>query len=631
MPKITRRLSAIPLKNVAITDGFWKERLETNRTAIIPAEHKQCKETGRLDVWSWKPGMPNEPHIYWDSDVAKWIEAVAYARYDQPDPEAEAQVDEYVESMRRGQAPDGYCNSHYILVEPEMRWTDLRNCHELYCAGHFIEAAVAYHQATGKDALLNIMLRYVDCIAAKFGTGEGQLRGIPGHPEIELALVKLYRHTGDPKHLALAGYFVNERGSKPYWWDVETEAWKARGGYRGWSWAPEYSQSEAPARELSVVRGHAVRAMYFYSAMADIAAESGDAALLEACNRLWDDLTRHKLYVTGGIGSSRANEGFTDPYDLPNETAYSETCAAIGLVFWARRLLAITPDRRYADLIELALYNAIMSGVSLDGVKFFYDNPLASAGKHTRQPWFGCSCCPTNVGRLLAALPQYIADKSDDGIWIHQYMTSRVEAEIDGATVFIFQKTEYPRASEIDFIVTPTAPVKFTLRLRVPAWANNQTLSINNKPAPCEPDTAGYISITREWVSGDTVKLTLPLTPRYVHARPEVGYDAGRAVLMRGPVVYCVEEADNGKNLAGVVLPEISEWRECGTSLPTCPSFKHFTLLETDAARAPVPCDSDAPLYSSAPQPLAPKKLRAIPYALWDNRGVGEMRVWMLV
>ena len=590
MSKNSRRLSAIPLKQSSVTGGFWMGRMEVNRTAIIPAEYKQCKETGRLDVWSWKPGMPKEPHIFWDSDVAKWIEAVAYAHCEYPDPEAEAHVDEYVESMRKGQAPDGYCNSHFLLVEPEMRWTDLRNCHELYCAGHFIEAAVAYHQATGKDALLNIMLRYIDCIAAKFGRGEGQIRGVPGHQEIELALVRLYHHTHDPKHLELAKYFVDERGASPHYWDVEFEAWKARGGYRGWAWAPEYSQSEMPARELSVVKGHAVRAMYFYSAMADVASETSppDAALLDACDRLWDDLTRHKLYITGGLGSSRANEGFTDPYDLPNETAYSETCAAIGLVFWAQRMLAIKPDRRYADLIEIALYNAILSGVSLDGVKFFYDNPLASAGNHMRQEWFGCSCCPTNVGRLLGALPQYIANTSDDGIWIHQYIASRVQTAIDGVAIAVSQETDYPRSPAIRIAINPDKPVRFTLRLRIPAWADAQcvkaVLANRELDSSCvkrEPN--GYLAITDEWRPGDALNLTLPLTVRYVHARPEVGYDAGRAVLMRGPIVYCIEENDNGKNLACVRLPqEVSAWRECETNLPEHKIFEHFALLETD-------------------------------------------------
>ena len=626
MSPVTRQLLPIPLSQAAIVAGFWKERLAVNRTAIIPAEQKQCKETGRLDVWTWKPGQPNEPHIFWDSDVAKWIEAVAYAHYEQPDPVAEAQADAYIEAMGKAQAADGYCNSHFLRVEPAMRWTDLRNAHELYCAGHLIEAAVAYYQATGKDALLKIMLRYVDYIRTVFGTAPGQIRGYCGHQEIELALVKLYHLTRDPKHLELAAYFVNERGHFPHYWDIEMEAWKSRGGYPRWLHSYEYSQSEMPARELSIVKGHAVRAMYFYSAMADLAAETNDVALLDACHRLWHDLTQHKTYVTGGLGSSRDNEGFTAAYDLPNETAYSETCAAIGLVFWAQRLLAITPDRRYADLIEIALYNAILSGASLDGVKFFYDNPLASNGKHNRQDWFGCSCCPTNVGRFLSALPQYIANTSADGIWIHQYISSQVTAEINGTSVTLRQQTDYPKTPDILFTITPAKPARFTLRLRIPAWAENSTLLINNASISCTPDPHGYVAITRDWQPGDTVKLTLPLTVRYIYARPEVSYDAGRAALMRGPIVYCVEEIDNGKALASAVLPDLSTWRE----LPGDGMFQHFTLLETSSATAPLPCPDGAPLYTTTPVPLAPKKLRAVPYFLWNNRGPGEMRVWLL-
>ena len=632
MGPATRQLFAIPLEQAAITGGFWKGRLAVNRAAILPAEYKQCKETGRLDVWSWKPGMPNEPHIFWDSDAAKWIEAVAYARYEQPDPEAEARVDAYVESMRKAQAADGYCNSHFLLVRPKMRWADLQLNHELYCAGHLIEAAVAYFQATGKDALLNIMLRFVEHIRATFGTWPGQKRGIPGHPEIELALVRLHHLTRDPKHLELAAYFVNERGQKPLYWEVEKEAWQALGYATYMRFPPEYSQSETPARELSAVRGHAVRAMYFYSAMADIAAETGDVALLGACHRLWDDLTQRKLYVTGGLGSSRDNEGFTDNYDLPNETAYSETCAAIGLVFWAQRMLALAPDRRYSDLVETCLYNAIPAGAAFDGLKFFYDNPLASNGKHARQDWFHCSCCPTNLGRFLGALPQLIANTSADGIWIHQYISSKIQVEAGGAVVAVSQQTDYPRSPEIRIAVDPATPVRFTLRLRVPAWAESSgsvpapKLILNNTiPTPATLEPNGYLAITREWHPGDTLTLTLPLVPRHVYARPEVSENAGRAALLRGPVVYCVEEADNGKNLANVQLPEISSWRE----KPGEGIFKDFSLLETDSAHAPAPCAENAPLYSGTPQPLVPKRLLAVPYALWNNRGPGEMRVWM--
>ncbi len=625
MSHVTRQLFAIPPSQTGITEGFWKERLAVNRTAVIPAEYKQCKETGRLDVWTWKPGDPNEPHIFWDSDVAKWIEAVAYAHYEEPDPVAEAQVDAYIEAMSKAQAPDGYCNSHFLRVEPDMRWTDLRNAHELYCAGHFIEAAVAYFQATGKDALLKIMLRYIEHIRATFGTAPGQKRGIPGHQEIELALVRLYHLTKNPMHLELATYFVNERGHFPHYWDIEMEAWKIRGYYPRWAHPYEYAQSEMPARELSIVKGHAVRAMYFYAAMADIAAETSDVALLDACHRLWDDLTRHKLYITGGIGSSRDNEGFTGNYDLPNETAYSETCAAIGLVLWAQRLLAINPHRRYSDLIETALYNAILSGFSLDGIRFFYDNPLASRGHHTRQEWFGCSCCPTNVGRFLGALPQYIANTSSDGLWVHQYISSQISAAINNASVTLQQQTNYPWTPDIHLTVTPSASVRFTLRLRIPAWTDNPALLINGEKHSCVPDANGYLAIHREWQPGDTLTLTLPLTLRYLYARPEVNADAGRAALLRGPIVYCIEEIDNGKALASVIHPPLATWKEIpGTGL-----FKDIPLLQTLSASAPLPCEQHAPLYATAPAPLAPKKLLAIPYALWDNRGMGEMCLWL--
>lgn len=626
MKKPSRQLFAVPPSQAGITRGFWKERLAVNRTAIIPVEYKQCKETGRLDAWTWKPGEPNEPHIFWDSDVAKWIEAVAYAHYEAPDPVAEAQVDAYIDAMENAQAPDGYCNSHFLRVEPENRWTNLRDQHELYCAGHLIEAAVAYFQATGKQKLLDIMLRYVDHIAKVFGTGDGQLRGIPGHQEIELALIRLYHLTRDPKHLALAQYFVHQRGQSPHYWDVEAATRTELGlPPASYPFTPQYAQSDKPARQLAAVTGHSVRAVYFYSAMADIAAECGDVALLHACHRLWDDLTQRNLYITGGIGSSRHNEGFTAPYDLPNETAYSETCAAIGLVFWARRMAAIEPHRRYTDLIETALYNAILGGVSLDGKKFFYDNPLASTGSHHRREWFGCACCPPNIARFLAALPQYIADTSAHGFWIHQYISSTVSAALNGIATTLDQTTDYPWDPRVTLAVTPRQPSTFTLHLRIPAWATGATLLLNGQPLDCTPQPNGYAALTREWRAGDTLVLELPLKPRYVFARPEVFHNAGRAALMRGPLVYCLEQADSGDALASVLLPPPDAWEE----IPGTGIFNGTTLLATRGATAALPRPDNAPLYCGTPYPVATRPVTAIPYAFWDNRAPGEMRVWL--
>jgi DUF1680 family protein len=357
------KFSLLPLNNVTIDGGFWGPRLEINRQRTLPIEYKQCKDTGRIDAFrlDWKPGAGPAPHIFWDSDVAKWIEAASYALNSHPDAALEGVVDETIALIASAQQADGYLNTHFTVVEPGKRWTNLRDRHELYCAGHLIEAGVAHFQATGKRALLDVVCRYADHIAAVFGPGPAQKRGYPGHEEIELALVKLYRATGERRYLDLSLYFINERGSQPHYYDLEAlERGEEPGKFRFKTYA--YMQAHLPVREQRQVVGHAVRAMYLYAAMADLAAETGDESLLQACEVLWEDLCLRKMYLTGGIGPSTDNEGFTGAYDLPNETAYAETCASIGLVFWAQRMLQSGCESRYADVMEGALYNGVLIG-----------------------------------------------------------------------------------------------------------------------------------------------------------------------------------------------------------------------------------------------------------------------------
>ena len=359
-----QRLEAIPLQNIKIEKGLLGERQATIRNRTIPAIYHQMKITGRLDAWrlDWKPGQ-RKPHIFWDSDAGKWIEATAYSLITSPNPEFEKQVDEVVELIEGAQQPDGYLNIFYTAVEPQNRWRNLRDQHEMYCAGHLIEGAVAYHQATGKSKLLDVMRRYADHIDSVFGPDEGQKRGYPGHPELEMALVRLYRETGEKRYLNLSKYFIDERGQQPHYFDHEA---RERGDAPENFWAKtyHYCQAHIPVREQKTATGHAVRACYLYSGIADIAAETGDSELLEVSRSIWDDLTQHAMYVTGGLGPAHANEGFTFPYDLPNESAYAETCASISLAFWAKRMFHLDPDSRYIDVIERALYNGILSGVS---------------------------------------------------------------------------------------------------------------------------------------------------------------------------------------------------------------------------------------------------------------------------
>ena len=452
-------LAPLGHKHVTFKDRFWAPRIETNRKVTLPIEYAQCRKTGRLAAWTWKKGRPNPPHIFWDSDVAKWLEAVGYSLERHPDAKLEKLADGVIRDMARAQAADGYLNSHYQFVEPGKRWTNLRDCHELYCAGHLMEAAVAYSRATGKRTFLDVMCRYADCIDKTFGTRKGQKRGYCGHEEIELALVKLFHATGEARYLNLAKYFVDERGRHPNYF-VEEASKRGDMKLRPFMDAKNlYLQAHAPVRGQTEAVGHAVRAMYLCSGMADVAAGTGDASLRAACRRIWKSATQRRMYITGGIGSSRHGERFTCDYDLPNETAYAETCASIGLVFFAHRMLQAEADGEYADVMERALYNGVMSGVSLDGKHFFYANPLTAHpvsyaartgddhGDHTdptRQEWFGCACCPPNIARLLASLGQYVYSQRGDVLYVHLYADGTASCNLAGQRVTVTQRTEYP-------------------------------------------------------------------------------------------------------------------------------------------------------------------------------------------
>ena len=408
---VRRKLRSPALAKVAIRDAFWAPRIEVNRTETVPIEFEQCRKTGRIDAWKldWREGMQPEPHPFWDSDVAKWIEAAACSLATHPDARLERRVDRVIDLIAKAQRPDGYLNTYFSVVAPEKRWANLGMWHELYCAGHLIEAAVAYWEATGKSRFLDVVRRYADAIDAEFGPGKR--RGCPGHQEIELALVKLYRATGERRYLELALFFLNQRGQQPSVFREELERLDPEDARlnrhffgEGEAFHTEYCQDHLPVREQGQALGHAVRAMYLYCAMADVAGETGDQELRRACLRLWNSVCDRRMYVTGGIGSSLRNEGFTHDYDLPNLSAYAETCAAVGLVFWSHRMLELECDGRFADVMERALYNGAISGVSLDGRRFFYVNPLASHGDVARREWFDCACCPPNIARLLASL-----------------------------------------------------------------------------------------------------------------------------------------------------------------------------------------------------------------------------------
>lgn len=627
----------LKIKDVLIKDGFFSPKLETNFNSIIPAIYKQCKDTGRIDAWKWKEGMPNKPHVYWDSDVAKWIESASYSLIHNPDKEIESKIDEIVVMMEKAQLPDGYLNSYYLNVEPQNRFTFLRNNHELYCAGHLIEAAVAYYEATGKDNLLNIMRRYADLIDKTFSPEEGKIHGYDGHQEIELALVKLYGATTEKRYLNLAKYFLDERGKQPFFFDIEAEK-RAEKINVADPFRYKNLQAHLPVRHQKTAEGHAVRCCYMLAGMAESAVESGDESLLDACREMWKSIVDKRLYITGGVGSSRNGEAFTFDYDLPNNEAYAETCAAIALVFFAGSMLNIDGCAEYADTMETAIYNGILSGVSLDGKKFFYENPLEAVpekdsfyksqrGGSVRQEWFGCACCPPNVARLLSSIEKYIYSLGDDEIRINLYVGNEANFKISGVDVKIKMETGYPWNGKIAVQVSPEKESEFALSMRMPGWCEKASLLINGeKNNWVKLLKNGYMNIRRHWCKGDKIELDFDMPVRFVRANPNVRGNIGKVASRRGPVVYCLEEADNGKNLALIFLnkmpkPVITEMIIQGTSFPAI-------KLNARKIREISP---DSPLYTYEKPELENFTATAIPYFLWANRNSSpaEMTVWI--
>jgi len=616
-----RKLTPLPLTRVTVEDSFWAPRIRVNHEQTLPHEYKQCKDTGRIDAFllNWKPGMQPKPHYFWDSDVAKWIEAAGYALAVRPDPELDALLDQVIEKIAGAQQEDGYLNIYFTVVEPQNRWVNLAHWHELYCAGHLMEAAVAHFEGTGKRTLLDVMCRYADYIDSVFGPGKRD--GCPGHEEIELALVKLYHATGEERYLKLSQFFLDQRGQQPSFFKKELNKLNPGAGDR---FNPEYCQDNLPVRDQSHVVGHAVRAMYLYCGMADIANETGDQGLLEACEHLWDNVCRKRMYVTGGIGPSRHNEGFTGDYDLPNESAYAETCAAIGLVFWNHRMLQFQGDGRFSDVMERALYNGTISGISLDGTKFFYVNPLESRGNHHRQDWFGCACCPPNIAWLIASIGGYIYSQAEQDAYVHLYVQGSGDLQISGKQVVLRQQTDYPWDGSIRIFVEPETPITFGLNLRIPGWSREATLTVNGATVDAAANDLGYVRVEREWKSGDQVELTLPMPVERVESHPSVRENAGCVALQRGPIVYCLEQADNPAPLHRIILPRGSELK---------PNLEvnllgGITVIRGNALVADN-SDWDDTLYRAEPAKLKPFEITAIPYCVWDHREPGEMRVWL--
>ncbi|MDR0709676.1 MAG: glycoside hydrolase family 127 protein, partial [Spirochaetaceae bacterium] len=572
----------IKLKDITINDSFWTPFMERVRTMVIPyqwealndrvpgAEPSGCMRNFKIAAQLTHPeldyGEDNSAgprgFVFQDSDAAKWIEAAAYTLAWRPDEELEKTIDGAIDIICKAQQDDGYLNTWYIIKGLEGRFTNLRDNHELYCMGHFIEAAAAYYETTGKRKLLDAMIRYADCVDAHIGPEEGKLHGYPGHEIAEMALARLYQVTGDEKYLKLAKYFIDERGKRPCYFAEEERRRNAGKAADGTVEQYHYHQAHRPVREQRAAIGHAVRAVYLYSGMADVARLTGDGELLDACGRIWNNIVKRQMYITGAVGQSVHGEAFTFDYDLPNDTAYGETCAAIGLAFFARRMASITPRGVYGDILERTLFNAVLSGMSLDGQSFFYVNPLEvfpesclkdQSRRHIkveRQKWFACACCPPNLARIITSLGSYVHSVNDRSVFTHLFTGSEARVSVGGKNVSVKIETDYPWEGRVDigFTVEGGGGAAFTYGFRVPGWCRSYTVTLNGQDAACTTRD-GYAFIDNEWRSGDRITVLFDMPVNFVEANPHVREDSGKTALMRGPVVYCLEEADNGTEL----------------------------------------------------------------------------------
>ena len=630
-------IAPIPPTEMEVGEGFWRERMETNRKVTIPYDFRKCEETGRIANFAVAAGQAEGKHQgFWfnDSDVFKVIEGAAYSLALHPDPVLEKYLDELIAKIAAAQQDDGYLYTIRTIhgEEPfrlqrytgKTRWSYLEHSHELYNVGHLYEAAVAYYQATGKRTLLDVAIKNADLVDSLFGEGEGQKIDVPGHQEIEIGLVKLYRTSGEKRYLDLAKFFLDHRGVP--------EGRKENRVYG------EYWQDHQPVTEQTEAVGHAVRAAYMYSGMADVAALTGETSYVQAIDTLWENVVGKKMYLTGGIGARHHDEAFGANYELPNGSAYNETCAAIGNAMWNHRMFLLHGESKYIDVLERILYNGFLAGISIDGDEFFYPNPLASdstykfnKGSTARQGWFACSCCPVNIVRFIPAIAGYVYAKRDDDIYVNLFMPGEGTIDLGGDPVRLTQQTRYPWDGKVRITVDPERARQFTLKIRIPGWTRGEcvpsdlyhyqdrtagevSLQVNGQEAPLEIQQ-GYATINRHWQSGDRVDLQLPMTIRRVLANPQVAANRGRVALERGPLVYCLEDVDNGGQAANLILPDTE---------------KLDSKYENDLLGGMVLLEGEGLVVDPEdPTKTKPVPLVAIPYYAWNHREPGRMAVWL--
>lgn len=617
-------IDPVPFTSVKVTDNFWGQRLQASREVTIPLAFSKCEETGRYENFV-KAAHPSDTYkvegfSFDDTDVYKTIEGASYSLQTYPDKKLQKYIDSVLVIVAGAQEPDGYLYTartmnpkHPHNWAGKERWVAVENLsHEFYNLGHMIEGAVAHYQATGKRNFLDIAIKYADCVCREIGNGPQQKKYVPGHQIAEMALVKLYMVTGDKKYLDQAKFFLDTRGYT--------------------SRKDAYSQAHKPVVEQDEAVGHAVRAVYMYSGMADVAAITGDSSYIKAIDKIWDNIVSKKIYITGGIGAHHAGEAFGNNYELPNLSAYCETCAAIGNVYMNYRLFLLHGDAKYFDVLERTLYNGLISGVSLDGGSFFYPNPLSSNGKYSRKPWFGCACCPSNVSRFIPSLPGYVYAVKNDQVYVNLYLSNKAELKVDKKKILLEQETGYPWNGDIRLKITQ-GNQDFTMKLRIPGWVRGNVLpgdlysyTDNQKPAyqvsvngqTVESDVNdGYLSIARKWKKGDVVEVHFDMIPRIVKANPKVEADHGRVAVERGPIVYCAEWPDNRFNVHSILLNQH-------------PQFKVTDKPELLYGIRQITTDAQALSYDKAGKLVTKDvELTLIPYYAWAHRGEGDMEVWL--
>lgn len=610
------RLRSLPVGAVTLSDGFWRSRQAVNRSISIRQGYEKLENAGNFNNLRLAMGTGQGEYVgpvFMDSDIYKWLEAAALDLANQPDPELEARVDEIIALLAAAQLPDGYLNSYYQVLKIEQRWTNLDHHHEMYCAGHLIQAAVGHYRVTGKTSLLDVARRFADHIHELFGPGKRN--GYCGHPEIETALVELYRVTEYQKYLNLAQILVDRRGQNKMT------------GYDQWGSA--YHQDHLPVRQAGEVVGHAVRQLYLNAGVTDLYLESGEAALLDAQQRQWRDMTGRKTFITGGQGARHSGEAFGEAYELSSSTCYCETCAAIASMMWSWRMLLATGEARFADHFERALYNGFLSGVSLDGEKYFYVNPLQSPGGIERHAWFGCACCPPNVMRQIASIQHFAATWDEEGIQIHQYLPGTIRAERpDGSTLVLHVQTRFPWEGRVEIKVAEVSG-KWQLSLRLPGWANDCTLQVNGRPGNLPMVSGAYAHVHSNCQTGDTIVLDLLMTPYYVQPNPRVDDLRNCLAIQRGPLIYCLEQVDQPENAnlldiaANRYQPLLDTWRPNLLGGVT-------TVQATVVVRSPETWQDELYLPAGTTQPTQRMFTAiAVPYFAWANRSPGAMRVWI--